>query len=75
MAYFYVTFTGSFDRFQYLNFAASFLKNENFNKKKLEGGFLVVSTTIENITFPYTSPQSKANFEADRIRYLKEFCH
>ena len=51
LACFYETITGNFERFQYFNFEINFLKNTLF--KKLEYHFLVESTKIDNITFPY----------------------
>ena len=50
-AYFYMTITADFERFQYFEFETSFLKNEN-TLKRLKYPFSVEITTIQNATFP-----------------------
>ena len=59
-----MTITGNFERFQYFNFEINFLKTQTF--KKLEYHFLVESTKIDNITFPYKTAQSEANVKTNR---------
>ena len=49
-ACFYVTISGNFEHFQYFNFEADFLENENLFQK-LKYRFLVKSTKIENASF------------------------
>ena len=52
-----------------------------FLLKKLESGFLVVSTTIENTTFPYKTALLKANVKTYNGEYIMnlsqitEFCY
>ena len=57
--------TGNFEQFQYFNSETNFLKNALF--KKLESCFLVESTKIENITFPYKTALSEANVKTNRM--------
>ena len=45
--YFYVTISGSFERFQYFNFETDFLENESLFQKT-GARFLVENTKIEN---------------------------
>ena len=59
-ACFNVTITGNFEHFQCFNFETNFLKNENI-LQKLEYGFSVERTKIENETFPYKTGISEAN--------------
>ena len=60
----------NFDRFQDFNFETNFLKNENLIKK-LEYYFLVESTKIENVTFPYKTTLSEANVKTNRMASRK----
>ena len=55
-----MTITGNFEQFQYFNFEI----NKLF--KKLEYRFLVESTKIDNITFPYKTALSEANVKTNR---------
>ena len=68
--------TGDFERFQYFNLEINFLKNAN-TFKKLEYSFLVESTKIDNITFPYKTALSEANVKTNgmgstKLTYHKE---
>ena len=54
-----MTITGNFEWFQYFNFEMNFLKNANFFKE-LEYRFLVESTKIDNISFPYKTALCEA---------------
>ena len=56
---FYVAIAGNFECFQYFDFEINFLKNENIFLKKLENYFVVESTTIESLTYPYKLALSK----------------
>ena len=49
----------------------AFLKNESLFLKKLENSFVVESTTIESVTYPYKTVLSKANVKTDRMRSTK----
>ena len=62
--------TGDFERFQYFNLEINFLKNAN-TFKKLEYSFLVESTKIDNITFPYKTALSEANVKTKRMGSTK----
>ena len=66
-ACFYVTISGNFERFQYLNFETNFLENENLFPKKLEYRFLVESTKIGNASFPYKTVISEAYVKTNRM--------
>ena len=56
---------GNFERFQYFNFEADFLENENLFQ--ITGiSFLVESTKIETASFPYKTGISKANAKIER---------
>ena len=48
-----------------------FWKNENLFFKKLENSFVVNSTAIESITYPYKTALSKANFKTNRMGSTK----
>ena len=50
--------------FNIFNFEADFLENENFFKK-LEYSFLVESTEIENVSFPYKTATSETNVKTN----------
>ena len=66
--------TGDFERFQYFNLEINFLKNAN-TFKKLEYSFLVESTKIDNITFPYKTALSEANVKTNRMGGIKLTYH
>ena len=68
---FCVTITGNFECFQYFNFDTNFLKNENLFFKKLENSFIVESTMIERVTYPYKTALSKANVKTNRMGSAK----
>ena len=70
-----MTITGNFERFQYFNFEIYFLKKMQTLFKKLEHLFLVESTKIENITFPYKTALSEANVKTNRIGSTKLTYH
>ena len=57
---FYLTISGNIERFQYFNFEIGFVENVNLIKK-LEYGFLVKSTKIENTLFRYETSNVKTN--------------
>ena len=57
---FYVTFSGNFERFQYFNFKADFLENENLSQKT-GIPFLVESTKIKIASFPCKTAIPEAN--------------
>ena len=67
---FYVTTTGNFGCFQYLNSETNFLKNKNLFFKKLENS-CVVENTIESITYPYKTTLSEANVKTSRMGSTK----
>ena len=80
LACFYVTISGSFERFQYFHFETDFLENENLFQKTGHR-FLVESTKIENASFPYNTAiiLPEANVKTNRMvgtkwTYHKEFC-
>ena len=62
-AYFYVTISGNFERFQYFNFETDFLENEILFQKTVE----VESTEIENASFPYKTAISEASVKTNRM--------
>ena len=64
-----MTITGNFEQFQYFNFEI----NKLF--KKLEYRFLVESTKIDNITFPYKTVLSEANVKTNRTGSTKLTYH
>ena len=70
-AYFAVTVSKDFKRFQYFNFEADFVENENFFLKKHEYNFLVESTKIENASFPYKTAISEANGKTNSMGTTK----
>ena len=66
LAFLYVTITEDFET----NFETNFLKNENlFYKTGVP--FVVKSTTIEIVTYPYKTALSEANFMANRMGITK----
>ena len=67
-------FTGYFERFQYFNFEINFLKKRELFKK-VEYQFLVESTNIDNITFPYKTALSEANVKTNRMGSTKLTYH
>ena len=72
-----MTITGNFECFQYFDFETNFLENKNLFFKKLENSFVVESTTIESVTYPYKTALSEANVKTNRMgstkwTYLKE---
>ena len=69
-----MTITGNFERFQYFNFQTSFLKNKKFFQK-LEYGFLIESTKVQNAPLPYKNALSTANVETNRIGRTKRTHH
>ena len=60
---FFYDITGSFERFQLFSFKTNFLK-------KLEYHFLIESTQIENVTFPYKTPLPEANVKTNRMESI-----
>ena len=52
------------------NFETNFLKNENFFYKT-GVSFVVKSTTIESVTYPYKTVLSEANVMTNRMRITK----
>ena len=56
--------------FQYFKFELNFLENSNLFKK-LEYRFLVESTKISKITFPYKTAMPEANFKRNRMGITK----
>ena len=61
-----MTISGNFERFQYFNFEADFLENENlFQKTGVP--FFVESTKIENTSFRYKTAISEANVKTSRM--------
>ena len=60
LACFNVAITGNIEHFQCFNFETNFLKKENI-LQKLEYGFSVERTKIENEIFPYKTALSEAN--------------
>ena len=69
-----MTITGNFEQFQYFNFEINFLKNKHF-LKNCEYCFLVESTKIDIITFPYKIALSEANIKANRMGSTKLTYH
>ena len=69
-----MTISESFKRFQYFNFEANFLENENLFKK-LEYRFLVETTKIENTSFPFKTALSEANVKTNRMATTKWTYH
>ena len=61
-----MTINQNFEHFQYFNFEADFLENENFFQK-LEYRFLVERTKIEKASFPYKTAISEANVKTNRM--------
>ena len=66
--------TGDFERSQDVVFEKSFLKYE-FLKKESAVPFLVESTAIEVVTFPYKTALSKASIKTSIIRSTKYSYH
>ena len=65
-----MTVSGNFERFQYYNFE----KNENFFRK-LEYRFLVKSTKIKNVSFPYKIAISEASVKTNGMVSTKWTYH
>ena len=61
--------TGTFERFQYLNFATSFLENKNVFQKT--GALLLETNKIENASFPSKTVMSEANVKTNRVSSTK----
>ena len=68
-----MTINESFKRFQYLNFQANFLENENLFQKTVL--FLVEATKIENTSFPFKTALSEANVKTNRMVTTKWTYH
>ena len=60
-----MTVSRNFERFQYFNLETDFLENENLFQK-LDYRFLVASTKIENVSFPYKTAISEANVKTNK---------
>ena len=60
-----------FSMFSILNFETNFLKKENLFFKKLENSFIVESTTIESVTYPYITSLSEASVKTNRMGSTK----
>ena len=73
-ACFYVTISRNFERFQYFAFETDFPKNKNLFLK-LDYRFLVVSTKMENVSFPYKTPISEASVKTNRMVSTKWIYH
>ena len=56
--------------FQYFKSELNFLENSNLFKK-LDYRFLVESTKISKITFPYKTAMPEANFKRNRMEITK----
>ena len=69
-----MTIIGNFECFQYFNFAANFLENENLFEKT-EVPFLVESTKIENALFPYKIVIAEANVNTNSVVITKGTYH
>ena len=61
-----MTISENFKRFQWINFETDFLETKTFFKK-LEYGFLVESTKIENASFPSKIGISEANVNTHKM--------
>ena len=68
-AYFYVTISGNFERFQYFNFETDFLENENLFQKTV----VVESSEIENASFPYKTAISEASVYLKTNRMVSKY--
>ena len=69
-----MTISESFKRFQYFNFEANFLENENlFQKTGVP--FLVETTEIKNTSFPLKTALSEANGKTNRMATTKWTYH
>ena len=64
MAWFYLTTTENFKRFQYFDFETNFLENENLFKKAV---FWKIWSKIENALFPYKTAISVANVKTNKM--------
>ena len=64
MAWFYLTTTENFKRFQYFDFETNFLENENLFKKAV---FWKIWSKIENALFPYKTAMSVANVKTNKV--------
>ena len=61
-----MTIRGNFEYFQYFNSETDFLENKNlFQKTGVP--FLLESTKIENVSFPYKTTISEANVKANGL--------
>ena len=56
----------NFERFQYFNFETDFLGNENVFQKTE-----ALSAKIENVSFPYKTAISEANFKTNGMMTTK----
>ena len=70
LACFYMRITGNFEQFTYFNFETNFLKNVNLFQK-MEYSFLIESTKIENVTFPYKTALPEATVQKNRMGCTK----
>ena len=61
----HVTISKNFKRFQYFNSETDFLENENLFQK-MECGFLVYSTKIENASFAYKTVIAETNAKTNK---------
>ena len=61
-----MTITGDFERFITLTLKQVLQPTKSFFRK-LEYRFLLESTMIENVTFPYRTDKSKTNVKTNRI--------
>ena len=60
-----MTITGNFEFFKYFNFETNFLNNENLFFEKLGNSFVVESTMIKSVTYPYETALSEANVKSN----------
>ena len=67
-AYFYVTITGDFERFQLFISEAKFSEKQKSFFKKLEYRFLIENTTIENTRYPYKTAPPNANVKTVQLQ-------
>ena len=66
-----MTITGNFECSQYFIFETKFLKNKNLFFKKLGNSYVVNSTMIESVTYPYKTVLSGANVKINRVGSTK----
>ena len=69
-----MTASGNSERFQYFDFETDFLENKTFFKK-LEYHYLVESTKIENLSFPYKTASSEINVKTSKMVSTKWAYH